>query len=60
LVFYLALLIESLYFYKNKANIVHHLKIKQKDFAKKVDNTIKVEDEKPKKDPFLDEDIKFT
>lgn len=60
IVYYFAILLESIYFYKNKMKIVEHLKVQQKDFAKKEDKSIKVEEEKQnQKDPLLDEDIKF-
>lgn len=60
IIYYFSILFESIYFYKNKGKIVEHLRVQQKDFAKKEDKSLKVEEEvKPTKDPFLDEDIKF-
>ncbi|MBD3352249.1 MAG: hypothetical protein GF364_12250 [Candidatus Lokiarchaeota archaeon] len=60
LVFYLAALLQSIYFFKNKTEVVSPLKTQQDDFKKKVDETIQIAEVKPKK-PIEEEqdEIKF-
>ncbi|MHA1340059.1 MAG: hypothetical protein ACTSRZ_07605 [Promethearchaeota archaeon] len=62
LVFYISLYLESIYFFKNKQNLVHHLKVQQKDYKKKVDESIELSgkvEQKEKDWDFDEEDIKF-